>query len=168
MNQKEQMTAPKRRGRPPKSEKTIDENLLSLNKIWRKYIKNATPFAKWMVVEKQQFQKIKPKDMEFHSWVNEKYKINGQNAWLNADGEVRKEVKSWLDTVNDIADTLSGKKETTDDTTTDDTTPPKDVSDEPKRILGLNQYLFYGMVGVVLIGGTILISNSVKGKGKKK
>ena len=153
----------------------------SLNKIHKKYIgkKNGTPFADWLSVEKMMYKAVSPKDMEFQEWVNEKYAINGENAWYNTTGdedkdkskvdkavdtskEVRKEVSSWLDKLNDIKDSITGAMDTKGDevvSDNDDDDLPKDT----KSILGMPKPVFWGLTGIVGLTAIVFVVKKIRG-----
>ena len=150
--------------------------LMTVNQIHKKYIGKHTALPHWLTVEKIHFNSVKPEDMDFDTWINEKYRINGSLAWLNADAEgnptneVNDKNKTFLEKLKNGDKTFLDKLLQLGYITADvyekyvkpvDTTKAEQEESvkqnnipktQSKKILGMNKYLFYGVTVVAVAG----------------
>ena len=146
------------------------------SKIHKEYVGGVTPFNDWITVEKVHYGELKNDsiglDMSFDSWLNEKYKINGKEAWLNADGDVndantdklnnaQSGNKEWYDkAINmgwlglNVYDRFKDVTDTTETEQADLVNSDEDASKKSSstKIFGLNKTIVYGLGAVAIVG----------------
>jgi len=135
--------------------------MLKASKIYKDNVKTDTPFKTWIEVEKEYYARARPEGYSFDEFLNARYKMNGQLAWVNADAqgqpttEIRGANRTILeDITNAVKETATGVKNIIDGT--------KDVVKQElvpvdNKILGINKRLFYVAVGIGITYGAIKI-----------
>jgi len=111
------------------------------NQIYVQYIPKDVSFQNWITVEKQVFveKKNSTNREQFLKYLNTKYNLHKERAWLNADGKP----KFWdklKDVILKAADVLEGAKKPID--------PANDPPPEDDKILGMKPIVAYPVIGV--------------------
>lgn len=140
---------------------------MTVNQVHKKYVGKTTPFKTWINVEQYWFDKTNPIDYKFDEWINEKYKINGKDAWFNADGDVsdrNKSVSDWITEATDLVGNAASIYETYGGLHNDAVADQTAATDEPKdtRVFGMNSGLFWGIASLIAVGTVILIVKKIK------
>jgi len=157
------------------------------SKIHKEFVGKTTPFRDWITVEKVHFGTLNNEeslDMAFDHWLDEKYKLNGRSAWLNAEGDVNEYNidmlnkaqtgdKKWYDKAigfgwlginaydrfKDITiETEQEQNELVDET---DSANDEEVKLAKAKIFGLNKYVVYSVGIAVAVAGIYFLT---KGK----
>ena len=152
------------------------------SKIWRTYIENKTPFASWITVEKINFTKLQQEygkgEIDFDTWLNKKYEINGRNAWF-ADGDTvidenqhlvddmntTEGKNKWIGWLNNAADWVNDFSTEVNKTESGQQNP--DLVETSNKVFGIPKVLFWGGTAAILWTAAILIGKGVKNLKKK-
>ena len=135
--------------------------MLKASRIYKDNVKTETPFKTWIEVEKEYYNQLRQEGYSFDNFLNARYRINGELAWVKADAngnpttELRDENRSILESItNVVKETATSVKEIV--------TGTKDVVAEQlvpvnNKILGMNKRFFYIAVGIGVTYGAIKI-----------
>lgn len=151
------------------------------NKIHKEYISGFTPFRDWLTVEKVHYGMLKSDnievDMDFDNWLDEKYALNGKEAWFNETGDDVNDYnkgmlnkaqtgdKTWytkaieagwlgLNIYDKFKDVAIGAEQEQEELVKADSND-NDKNEAKNYIFGINKYLVYGLSALV-IGGTLI------------